>query len=264
MAPSVVWLQEITPKVCGKTHEDLFLEITPKKDLHDLCGRKFVGKIAQKTFRASLGKFGKKCFVPQKFSCSCTYDERAPPPPLPPFERAEGEMLLPCLHSPASVCILFYTLFTRCCRLQCVTEMNTNYHWSPKTELFTPTKISGNAQKQGVEDTQWCVRTVHNCKIQGCANVSSNSNQSEGMQAGDDGHPGLTVWSLLNYARIENTHKLRKKTFVFIMWLLYVQLLVGQNRYGLVWAVMINPPELPIIDEARNDTHIQTTRVRLY
>jgi len=38
------------------------------------------------------------------------------------------------------------------------------------------------------------------------------------------------------------------------MWLLYVQLLEGQNRYGIVWALMINPPELPIIDEARNDS----------
>jgi len=27
---------------------------------------------------------------------------------------------------------------------------------------------------------------------------------------------------------------------------------------------MIDPPELPIIDEARNDTHISATRVRLY
>jgi len=27
---------------------------------------------------------------------------------------------------------------------------------------------------------------------------------------------------------------------------------------------MINPPELPIIDEARNDTHTSTTKVRLY
>jgi len=30
----------------------------------------------------------------------------------------------------------------------------------------------------------------------------------------------------------------------------------GQNRYGLVRAVMINPPELPINDEARNEAHI--------
>ena len=39
----------------------------------------------------------------------------------------------------------------------------------------------------------------------------------------------------------------------FIVGLLYVQLLEGQNRYGLVWAVVINPPELSLNDEARND-----------
>jgi len=48
------------------------------------------------------------------------------------------------------------------------------------------------------------------------------------------------------------------------MWLLYVQLLRGQNRYGLVCAVMINPPELPINDETRNESHIASTGVGRY
>jgi len=30
------------------------------------------------------------------------------------------------------------------------------------------------------------------------------------------------------------------------MWLLNIQLLVGQNRYGLVWTVVFNPAELPM------------------
>ena len=30
----------------------------------------------------------------------------------------------------------------------------------------------------------------------------------------------------------------------------------GQNRYGLVCAVMINPLELPINDEARNEAQV--------
>jgi len=38
----------------------------------------------------------------------------------------------------------------------------------------------------------------------------------------------------------------------------------GQNRYGLVCAVMTNPPELPINDEARNEAHIASTGVRRY
>jgi len=55
----------------------------------------------------------------------------------------------------------------------------------------------------------------------------------------------------------------RKFSFCY-MWLLYVQLLGGQNRYGLVCAVMINPPELKINDEARNEAHIASTGVRRY
>jgi len=40
------------------------------------------------------------------------------------------------------------------------------------------------------------------------------------------------------------------------MWLLYLQLLVWQNRNGLACAVMICPPELPINDEARNEAQV--------
>ena len=48
----------------------------------------------------------------------------------------------------------------------------------------------------------------------------------------------------LAYTRIENTHKVCKKTFIFtvFMWLFYVQLLWGQKRYAFVWAVRINLP----------------------
>jgi len=31
-----------------------------------------------------------------------------------------------------------------------------------------------------------------------------------------------------------------------------------------MWAIMINPPELPIDDEAWNEGHIASTGVRLY
>jgi len=48
------------------------------------------------------------------------------------------------------------------------------------------------------------------------------------------------------------------------MWLLYVQLLEGQNRNGVACAVMICPPELPINDEGRNVAHIASTGVRRY
>jgi len=44
-----------------------------KKGLHDLCGRKFIGKSRTTTFRASLWKFGLISFAPQKFACCYTY-----------------------------------------------------------------------------------------------------------------------------------------------------------------------------------------------
>jgi len=83
-------------------------------------------------------------------------------------------------------------------------------------------------------------------KTSGCANVSSSSSRAKKACEWDGGHPGLTIWNLLNYTRIENA-KMRKAR-VFIMWLWYVQLLGEQNRYELEWAVMINPPELPMRD----------------
>jgi len=51
-------------------------------------------------------------------------------------------------------------------------------------------------------------------KIQGCANVSSNSNRSEGMRLG---WRTLRVdrLKLVNYTRIEYAHKVRKKILVF-------------------------------------------------
>jgi len=60
--------------------------------------------------------------------------------------------------------------------------------------------------------------------------------------------------------------KYARKLSSFILWMLYVQLLEGQNRYGLVSAVTMNPPELPITvnDEVRNDEPIATTGVKLY
>jgi len=69
------------------------LEVTPQKGVDDLCGRKIAGKVAQITFRASLGTCGQKSFgekiAPPKCACSYTFDEKAPPPPLPPFLKGQ-------------------------------------------------------------------------------------------------------------------------------------------------------------------------------
>ena len=57
VVPKVVWLHKLAPKVCINTW-DLILEDTPKRGLHDVCGRKFASKVAQKTFQENLGRFG--------------------------------------------------------------------------------------------------------------------------------------------------------------------------------------------------------------
>jgi len=54
----------MAPNTCRKTNEELFQEVTTKKGLHDLCGRKFVDKSRTTTFWASLGKFSQKFFAP--------------------------------------------------------------------------------------------------------------------------------------------------------------------------------------------------------
>ena len=82
----------------------------------------------------------------------------------------------------------------------------------------------------------------------------------------DGRQPGLRGLKLVNDTRIENAHKVRKKIFVFyyVAVTVYVQLLSRKNRYGLLWATMINSPKLSINDEARNEAHIASTEVRLY
>jgi len=69
MTPNVAWLQKLVPKVCRKTHEDVFGHHT-KKSLNDLCWREFVDKSCTKNFSGSLGKFGEKSFAPQNFACT--------------------------------------------------------------------------------------------------------------------------------------------------------------------------------------------------
>jgi len=50
-----------------------FSEVIPKKNLHDLRGRKYSHKKLPENVWASLGKFEQKSFASQKFACSYTY-----------------------------------------------------------------------------------------------------------------------------------------------------------------------------------------------
>ena len=73
MALNFVCLKKMGPTFAEKHVKTIFSEVTPKKGLYDLCGRKSVGKTRTKTFRASLGKVGQKSFAPPKIACSYTY-----------------------------------------------------------------------------------------------------------------------------------------------------------------------------------------------
>ena len=113
-------------QVCIKKHEDLISEVTRKRGLHDLCGRKFAG--CTKNFSGKSWEIRAKSFAPPKFACSYIYDEKAPPLPLPLFWKGgRGNALAMTPFSGIPVHIILRALFTRCCRLQCVTAMNMNY-----------------------------------------------------------------------------------------------------------------------------------------
>ena len=68
----------------------------------------------------------------------------------------------------------------------------------------------------------------------------------------------------VNHTRIENAHKVRKKVFVFSYVGVICTIATGKEQIRLLWADKINPPELPINGEARNEAHIASIGVRRY
>ena len=52
----------------------LFLEVTPEKGIHDLCGRNFVGKIHTRKLFGQVWEIRTKILrTPENFACSYTY-----------------------------------------------------------------------------------------------------------------------------------------------------------------------------------------------
>jgi len=70
--------------------------------------------------------------------------------------------------------------------------------------------------------------------------------------------PRVDNLKLVNYKRLENAHKVRKKISLFIVRLLYVQLLGGKNRYGLVCMSRYDKSALTANDEARNHARMHS------
>ena len=121
------------------------------------------------------------------------------------------------------------TRFTRCCELQCVTAKNINFQRFPKSEQFVTAKISGNTLKQGCRTHSMLRQRSSQLQKYKAVRMSRWIAVDEKVYGWDDGHPGLTVWNLLNYTRIENVHEVCKKFSFSVMWLLYVQLLRGEK-----------------------------------
>ena len=180
-------------------------------------------------------------------------------------------MMLLCPQSAAMppfssvpVLITLHALSTRC-RLQTMCHCNEHKILS----AFSSDRAVHNCKiiRQRVNTGEWNTLSATSAqfttaKTQGCTNVLSNSRHQN--VCGEDGrYPGLQF----KICKLHNNWECASSTqekFCFFMWLLYVELLEGQNRYELVCAVMINPPELPIYDEARNEAHIASTGVRRY
>ena len=110
----------------------------------------FLGENLHKNFSGKFREIQAKSFAPPKFACSYTYDEKAPPLPLPLFWKGRrGNALAIPPFSGEPMHIILRALLTRCCRLQCVTAMNMNYSGPLRRSSSWLQNISGNALKHG-------------------------------------------------------------------------------------------------------------------
>jgi len=84
------------------------------------------------------------------------------------------------------------------------------------TQQFITAEISGCMSERGSK-THSSPRQQFTTAKSGCANVSSNTNMCPAGSACT--HSGSQDRILLNYTRNENAHKVRKKTFVFLLYI---------------------------------------------
>jgi len=140
----------MAPKVCIKPHEDLFWRLHQKDVFMIFVRENVLAKVAQTPFGQVWGDSSKILLTPKL--CLLLHlwwkGTSAPIAPLLKEQRGKCPRHAPILRHPCAYSST-RTLFTRCCRLKCVTVMNINQQRSPKTEQFTTAKISGNALKQG-------------------------------------------------------------------------------------------------------------------
>ena len=121
-----------------------------------------------------------------------------------------------CIHSPYFMChCTEYKLLALQVR---ISEENT---LNPTTQQFITAKISGCALKQGsktlITASAQFTTTKWNCAIMSCWIQAVERTKSAAGLA--DAQPRLKDPILLNYTRIENAHKVRKKTFDFLLFI---------------------------------------------
>jgi len=86
------------------------------------------------------------------------------------------------------------------------------------TQQFITATISGCTLKQGVKHSHQCVSVIFNHKMRLRYCLVEYEQSSIDVRAGlSDAHPCLQYRNLLNYTRIENALKVRKKTFDFFV-----------------------------------------------
>jgi len=100
------------------------LEVTAKRGLHNLCGRKFISKSRTKNFSGKFGEIREESFAPKNLSAPTPMMKRHLRPRCPSLKGQRGK----CPRRSRRLCAYYFTrtLFTRCCKLPCVTAMNMN------------------------------------------------------------------------------------------------------------------------------------------
>ena len=120
------------------------------------------------------------------------------------------------IHSPYFMCH-----YTECKLLALQVRLSEENKLNATTQQFITAKISGCALNEGSKThspMRQCKLQLQNepalisCRIRAVERRKSAAGQARAQ-------PGLHDWILLNYTRIENTHKLSKKTFNFLVFI---------------------------------------------
>ena len=165
-----------------------------KRGLHDLHGREFVGKSCTKTFRGSLGKFGKKSFATPKISLLLNLWWKGTSTPVARLLKGQRDEC-PAMPPPSGVPV---HIDLHALSLLVVVGYNEHklYQRYPKTEPFITAKISGNALKQGSRTHSMLRQRSSQLQKYKAARMSRRIAVDQKVCGWDDGHPGLTVWNL--------------------------------------------------------------------